>query len=57
MVPHARCMGWYYTVEPWHHYYRGICPISCIIKRGGAKYDTEDIDTGETFYKDYNWEA
>jgi hypothetical protein len=50
-------MGWYCAVEPWHHYYGGICPISRIIKRNRAKYDAEDMDAGKALFKDYNWEA
>jgi hypothetical protein len=50
-------MGWYCAVEPWHCHYGGICPISRIIKRNGAEYDTDEVDAGEALFEDYNWEA
>jgi hypothetical protein len=56
-APHARCMGWYCMVKLWHRHYRGICPISCIIKRNGAEYDAEEVDTREALFEDYNWEV
>jgi hypothetical protein len=57
IAPHKRCMAWYCAVDPWHQHYRGIYPISRIIKRNGAKYDAQDMDAGEALFKDYNWEA
>jgi hypothetical protein len=57
MAPHARCMAWYYAMDPWHQHYGGICPISRIIKRNGTRYDVQDMDAREALFEDYNWEA
>jgi hypothetical protein len=50
-------MGWYCAMDPWHCHYGGICPISYIIKRSGAKYNVEDVDAREALFEGYNWEV